>query len=44
MKLHKLYKNWTVHNMVAHPLMHILNTVKCNKLAEKVHNGTLPEA
>jgi hypothetical protein len=41
-----LYKNWTVHNLVAHPTMEIIRLAslgKFTKLAVWVHDVTLPE-
>ena len=43
MNIKKLYKNWTMHNMVAHPVMHVLNLAGFNDLATKVHDNTLPQ-
>lgn len=39
----KLYKNWHVHNILGHPLMHILNCIGFELLANKIHDGSLPE-
>ena len=47
MKLKKLYKNWTVHNLLAHPLMEILYLMSFGKLqhlGDKIHDSTLPES
>ncbi len=38
----RIYKNWFIHNVIAHPLMQILYMVGCPNLADKVHNGTVP--
>jgi len=38
----KLYKNWTVHNVIGHPLMEILVLLRCPKLAVLIHDKTLP--
>jgi len=41
----KLYKNWTVHNLVAHPLMEVLYLISFGKLkglGNKIHDATLP--
>lgn len=38
----KLYKNWTFHNIIGHPLMQILVLLGMLELAKKVHDGTLP--
>ena len=37
-----LYKNWLVHNVVAHPLMYFVGLLD-KELAMKIHNNTLPE-
>lgn len=37
-----LYKNWTVHNIVAHPVMQICTILGLESLARKIHDGTLP--
>lgn len=42
--MNKLYKNWIVHNMLGHPLMQVMIMIGCDKLASKVHDGTLPES
>lgn len=39
----RLYKNWHVHNILAHPLMHILNIFGMNDAANFVHDSTLPD-
>lgn len=38
----KIYKNWFVHNVFAHPLMQFLS-VFSQELADKLHDSTLPE-
>lgn len=38
----KLYKNWWVHNLIAHPGMQFLQFVSVD-LAMKLHDNTLPE-
>ena len=41
----KLYKNWTVHNLIAHPLMEILFLISFGKLkdlGDKIHDSTIP--
>lgn len=38
----KIYKNWHAHNMLGHPIMHILNCIGLHALASKVHDSTLP--
>lgn len=42
----RLYKNWTVHNLVAHPLMelvHLATLGKTEKLCNWIHDVTIPE-
>ena len=41
--MNKLYKNWWMHNLVAHPLMQLVGVLH-KGLAEKIHDGTLPLA
>ncbi len=36
----KLYKNWFVHNCIAHPVMHFVGVFD-DGLARKIHDGTL---
>jgi len=36
-----LYKNWVVHNLIAHPLMQIIRIFN-RKVATKLHDATLP--
>jgi hypothetical protein len=38
----KLYKNWTAHNLIGHPLMAIAYLVGLNDLGAKIHDATLP--
>jgi hypothetical protein len=47
----KLYKNWLVHNMIAHPLSEIvywivrpLGLKKAEDASGNVHDGTIPES
>jgi|TARA_R110001583_G_scaffold134620_2_gene286358 hypothetical protein len=47
----KLYKNWLVHNMIAHPLSEIvywivrpLGLKKAEDASGYVHDGTIPES
>ena len=41
------YKNWPVHNLVAHPLSEIVHWVTCwflgDKLSGWIHDVTVPE-
>ena len=39
----RLYKNWTIHNILAHPLMQIMSLVGLNSLAGKIHDVTVPD-
>lgn len=34
--------NYTIHNLIAHPLMEILHLVGLTELGNKVHDATLP--
>lgn len=38
----RFYKNWPMHNIVAHPLMQILAWIGLVSMANKVHDATLP--
>lgn len=38
-----LYKNWLVHNVVAHPAMQILSMLRFSVYSAWVHDITLPE-
>jgi hypothetical protein len=41
----KIYKNWPVHNLIAHPLMEILYLLslgKAHKFCNYVHDSTIP--
>lgn len=41
-KMKRFYKNWPMHNIVAHPLMQILAWIGLVSMANKVHDATLP--
>lgn len=43
LKYEKIVKNMAFHNIVAHPLMQILNWVGKYDLANKIHDNTLPK-
>jgi len=43
LKYEKLIKNYAFHNIVAHPLMQILQWVGRQDLADSVHDKTLPK-
>ena len=34
--------NYTIHNMVAHPIMEILHLVGLSEWGDKIHDATLP--
>jgi len=34
--------NYTIHNLIAHPLMELLHLVGLTELGNKVHDATLP--
>jgi len=36
------YFKWTIHNMIAHPLMEFLHLVGLGELGGKIHDATLP--
>lgn len=40
--MNKLYKNWFVHNIIAHPLMYFSGLVNKN-LADRIHDVTIPD-
>ena len=42
----RLYKNWTVHNLIAHPLMEVLYLLSFGKLeafGNFIHDATIPD-
>lgn len=39
----RLYKNWIVHNIIAHPIMQILMLLGLNEVATYIHDNTLPD-
>lgn len=44
--MEKLWRNWAVHNIVAHPLMEITRIIsfnKLNNLGDMIHDLTLPK-
>ena len=43
LKYEKFFKNYAVHNIIAHPLMEILSWIGKNDLANKIHDQTLPK-
>ena len=40
----RFYKNWPMHNIVAHPLMQIFEWLGMPEIATRVHDETLPAA
>ena len=40
----RIYKNWSVHNIVAHPLMQVLHLVGLPTLGDLLHAATLPQS
>jgi len=40
--MNNIYKNWWVHNLLAHPVMQLMQLLNV-KLAKRVHDETLPE-
>lgn len=42
MKTSTIWKNWTVHNIIGHPLMEILHLMGFKELGERVHDATTP--
>ena len=41
--LPKKYR-WTIHNLIAHPLMEIAFLLGKESLSQKIHDSTIPEA
>jgi hypothetical protein len=43
----KLYKNWPVHNLIAHPLSELVHWMTClfwgSKISGWIHDITIPE-
>lgn len=40
----KIFRNWGVHNVLAHPLMQMLAWLGMPVAALRVHDATLPQA
>jgi len=38
----KLYKNWTTHNLIGHPLMSIAYLIGLQAIGDRIHDATLP--
>ena len=34
---------WSIHNIIAHPLMEVCNILGYNDLGSKIHNITIPQ-
>lgn len=34
---------WTLHNLVAHPLMEIFHLIGAKNLSDKIHDSTVPK-
>lgn len=43
MKLEKFYKNFTFHNIVAHPVMEILKIMSFERIGNIIHDKTIPD-
>jgi len=41
--MEKIYKNWTFHNLFAHPIGELLYLLGFEKLSNDLHDGTIPE-
>ena len=44
-KMNRLWKNWTVHNLIAHPLseiVYLLSFGKAVKVSDMIHDSTVP--
>jgi len=39
----RLLRNWTTHNMVAHPLSEIAHLLGLNRLSGVIHDATVPD-
>ena len=39
----RLYRNWTAHNLVSHPLSEIAYLLGLQKLSNWIHDITIPE-
>ena len=43
LKMSKIYKNWTVHNLIGHPFMQLAYLVRAKRVGDWIHNSTLPK-
>lgn len=43
LKLEKIFKNFTFHNIVAHPIMQILNLMTFERIGNIIHDKTIPD-
>jgi len=42
----RIYKNWPVHNLLAHPLMELLHLISFGRLealGNMIHDATIPD-
>tara|TARA_B100000674_G_scaffold471701_1_gene460774 strand:+ start:622 stop:768 length:147 start_codon:yes stop_codon:yes gene_type:complete len=39
----KKHFSYTIHNIIAHPLMEILHLIGFTELGDKIHDATLPK-
>lgn len=39
----KIYRNWPMHNIIAHPIMEICSWIKLKRLSMWIHDVTLPQ-
>jgi hypothetical protein len=42
-KLEKYYKNWTFHNIVAHPLSEVFHLLGWHALSDWIHDVSVPD-
>ena len=43
MKIKDIFKSYTFHNIVAHPIMQLLIAFDQDRLGNKIHDATLPK-
>lgn len=43
MRLSRIYKNWTFHNIVAHPLSEIFHLLGFEMAGHLIHDVTVPD-
>ena len=39
----RFYRNWTFHNIIAHPISEIFYLIGLEKFSNKIHDITIPE-